>query len=104
MVTELDYQSRHAESAARAWAVGDIRAIKANLSDRPDLMDCIGSIAGTLATLRARNSAATVQAIESALTQKGKTILLLDMRELLRKDGVLERLEKRGLAIEGPRD
>jgi uncharacterized protein YbaP (TraB family) len=104
MVAELDYQSRHAESAARAWAVGDIRATKANLSDRPDLMDCIGSMAGTLAALRARNSAATVQAIETALTQKGKTILLVDMRELLRKDGVLERLEKRGLIIEGPRD
>jgi uncharacterized protein YbaP (TraB family) len=104
IVDELDYQSRHAESAARAWAVGDIRAIKANLSDRPDLMDCIGSMAGTLAALRARNSATTVQAIETALTQKGKTILLVDMRELLRRDGVLERLENRGLTIEGPRE
>ena len=104
LVDEIDYQSRHAERAARAWAVGDIRAIKANLSDRPDLMDCIGSMATTMATLRARNSAATVQAIETALSQKGKTILLLDMRELLRKDGVLERLKKRGLTIEGPRE
>lgn len=104
IVDELDYQSSHAESAARAWAVGDIRAIKANLSDRPDLMDCIGSMAGTLAALRARNSATTVQAIETALTQKGKTILLVDMRELLRRDGVLERLENRGLTIEGPRE
>ena len=104
MVDELDYQSRHAESAAHAWAVGDIRAIKANLSDRPDLMDCIGAMAETLAGLRARNSATTVQAIETALTQKGKTILLVDMRELLRKDGVLKRLEKRGLTIEGPRE
>jgi uncharacterized protein YbaP (TraB family) len=104
MVDEIDYQSRHAESAARAWAIGDIRAIKANLSDRPDLMDCIGAMAGTMAALRARNSAATAQAIETALTQKGKTILMLGTRELLRKDGVLERLEKRGLTIEGPRE
>jgi uncharacterized protein YbaP (TraB family) len=104
MVDELDYQSRHAESAARAWAVGDIRAIKANLSDRPDLMDCIGAVAGTMAALRERNSVSTVQAIEAALTQKGKTVLLVDMRELLRKGGVLERLEKRGHTIEGPQE
>ena len=104
MVDEIDYQSRHAEHAAHAWAVGDIRAIKANLSDRPDLMDCIGAMAGTMAALRARNNATTVQAIETALAQKGKTILMVGMRELLRKDGVLERLEKRGLTIEGPRE
>jgi uncharacterized protein YbaP (TraB family) len=104
VLDDLDYQARHAEAAARAWAVGDVRAIKANLSDRPDLFSCVAAMTTSLGAIRERGSAAIVDAIEAALASKGKTIAMLDMRELLRKDGVLERLEKRGLAIEGPRE
>ena len=58
------------EEIYESLAVGDIRAIKANLSDRPDLMDCIGAMAGTMAALRARNNATTVQAIETETANK----------------------------------
>ncbi|MBV9549282.1 MAG: TraB/GumN family protein [Alphaproteobacteria bacterium] len=102
VVDDLTYQSTHAAAAARAWAVGDIRAVKANLNDRPDIMECVTAQVGSLATFRAHAAAAEAASIEAALDQKGKTIMLLDMREFLRKGGVLEQLEARHLTIEGP--
>jgi hypothetical protein len=101
-VADLDYLSVHAEPAARAWAVGDIRTVKANLNDRPGILDCMSAAVGSLAQIRARSTAAEVASIDDALNQKGKTIAVLDMRELLRKGGVLERLQAKGLTIEGP--
>lgn len=104
VLDDLNYQARHAEAAARAWAVGDIRTIKANLSDRPDIFNCVAAMAASLGAIRERGTAALAEAVEAALANKGKTIAMLDMRDLLRKDGVLERLEKRGLTIEGPQE
>jgi len=102
MIEDITYQSTHAQAAARAWAIGDIRTVKANLDDRPGILDCIATAVGSLGAVRAKAAAAEAAAIEAALSQKGKTIALMDMRELLRKGGVLEQLEARHLTIEGP--
>ena len=101
-VEDLDYLSVHAETAAKAWAVGNIRAVKANLADGLDPMECISAAVSSLATIRARATAAEVDGIVGALNQKGKTVALLGMGDLLRKGGVLEQLQARGLTIEGP--
>ena len=50
----------------------------------------------------AHNSAEYVSAIDAALNQPGKTIVVIGMGPLLRKGGVLERLQARHIAIEGP--
>ena len=50
----------------------------------------------------ARNSAATVAAIDTALNQPGKTIVVLGLGLLLRKGGVLEQLKARHITIEAP--
>lgn len=101
-IDALSYLSVHAEPAARAWAIGDVKTVKANLDDAPDPMDCITAAVTSLAAIRAKSDAAELAGIEKALDQKGKTIALIGMRDLLRKGGLLEQLQARGLTIEGP--
>jgi uncharacterized protein YbaP (TraB family) len=91
----------HAAPAARAWAVGDIRTVKANYSESR-LGNCIIAAVQAIGDINARNSSEYVTAIDAALNQPGKTIVVIGMGPLLRKDGVLERLQGQHIAIEGP--
>ena len=43
-----------------------------------------------------------IERLDAALDKPGKTIVVINMGQLLRKDGVLERLQGRHIAIEGP--
>ena len=52
--------------------------------------------------INARNSAEYVSAIDAALNQSGKTIVVIGIGPLLRKGGVLERLQGLHLVLEGP--
>jgi hypothetical protein len=49
-----------------------------------------------------RNIAEYVSAIDAALDRPGKAIVVIQMGPLLRKNGVLERLQARGIAMEHP--
>jgi uncharacterized protein YbaP (TraB family) len=91
----------HAAPAARAWAVGDIKTVKANYSESR-LGNCIIAAVQAMGDINARNSAEYVSAIDAALNQPGKTIVVIGMGTLLRQGGVLERLQARHIAIEGP--
>jgi hypothetical protein len=63
----------HAMAAARAWAVGDIRAVKAHYSESR-LFGCVIAQVERIGGIDARNSAETVTAIDQALNQPGKTV------------------------------
>jgi hypothetical protein len=91
----------HADTAARAWAVGDIKTVKAHYSEWR-LGNCLMGAVQKFSDIDGRNIAGYVSAIDTALDKPGKTIALIYMGPLLRKSGVLERLQARGIAIEGP--
>jgi hypothetical protein len=91
----------HAATAARAWAVGDIKTVKAHYSEWR-LGNCLTGAVQKFSDIDGRNIAEYVSAIDAALDKPGKTIALIYMGPLLRKNGVLERLQARGIAIEGP--
>jgi hypothetical protein len=91
----------HADIAARAWAVGDIKTVKVHYSEWR-LGNCIMAAVQKFSDIDGRNVAEYVSAIDAALDKPGKTIAILYMGPLLRKNGVLERLQARGIAIEGP--
>ena len=91
----------HAAPAARAWAVGDIKTVKANYSESR-LGNCIMAAVQAFGDIDARNSAEYVSAIDAALNQPGKTIVVIGMGPLLRKGGVLDRLQALHMTIEGP--
>jgi len=102
-VEDATWALDHAGKAGRAWAVGDIRTVKANYSESRFGI-CVLSAVKAMGDIDTRNTADTVAAIDAALNQPGKTIAVVNMGPLLRKGGVLEQLEARHIAIEGPAD
>jgi uncharacterized protein YbaP (TraB family) len=99
---DVDVMQAHAKLAAEAWAIGDIDAIKEHYSE-PKALDCLGQSA-SFTKLWQRSVDDTVGAVDTALKQRGRTVIVINIGELLRKNGVLERLKAQGLQIEGPGD
>lgn len=102
-VDDVLWASEHAEAAARAWAIGNVRAMKAHYAESR-LMNCaIGSVTRA-AEIEARNVSETVAAIDGALKKPGKTVAVVNLGPLLRKGGILEKLQIMGVAIQSPAD
>jgi hypothetical protein len=100
-VDDVNWGMAHAGAAARAWAVGDVRGVKVNYS-QSRLIDCITGASHAVADIDARNIADYTAAIDGALNQPGKTIAVIGMGPLLRRGGVLERLQALHVTIESP--
>jgi hypothetical protein len=100
-VEDADWDLGHAALAADAWTVGDIRAVKANYGESR-LANCIIAAVHSVADINERDAADYTAAINDALDKPGKTIAVIDIGPLLRKNGVLERLEALHVTIEGP--
>jgi hypothetical protein len=100
-VEDVDRLSAHAAAAAHAWAVGDIKTVEANYAESR-LYDCVIAAVQHVADLNERNVADTVAAIDAALNKPGKTIVVVQIGPLLRRNGVLQRLQAMHLPIEGP--
>jgi hypothetical protein len=100
-VEDVDCAFTHAIPAAEAWAVGDVRGVKANYGDSR-VLDCVTAAVHSVADINERNVADYTASINAALDKPGKTIAVIDVGPLLRRNGVLERLQKLHVAIEGP--
>jgi len=99
---DIDVMAQHARLAAQAWATGDLDGIKANYSD-PKALDCLGQSA-SFSKLWARSVNDTLSAVNTALKTPGKTVAVVGIGELLRKNGLVDRLKAEGFAVEGPGD
>ncbi len=91
----------HGRAMAEAWAVGDIKEVKAHFAV-PRIQDCQAATVHAMGAMEQNRIPAFVAAIEAALDKPGKTIAIVGLPPLLRKGGVLEQLEARHLTIEGP--
>jgi TraB/PrgY/gumN family len=100
-VEDVDRQLVHAVPAAQAWAIGDIRNVKAHYGESR-LADCVIAAVHSVAGISERNVTDYTAAINAALDKPGKSIAVIDIGPLLKRDGVLERLEALHVAIEGP--
>jgi len=100
-VEDVNWALGHADKAARAWAVGDIKTVKAHYSEWR-LGTCIMAAVQKFSDIDGRNIAEYVSAIDAALNRPGKTIVVIGIGPLLRKGGVLERLQALGIAMEHP--
>ena len=98
---DVNWALGRADTAARAWAVGDIKTVKAHYSEWR-LGNCVIGAVQRFSDIDGRNIAEYVSATDAALNKPGKTIVVIHMGPLLRKNGVLEGLQARGIAIEGP--
>jgi hypothetical protein len=100
-VEDVNWARGHAERAAHAWAVGDLRTVRDHYSESR-LFGCVIAQVERIGDINARNTIETVRAIDAALNQPGKAVALVQMGALLRKDGVLARLKAQGVLIEAP--
>ena len=100
-VEDVNWALGHADRAARAWAVGDIKTVKANYSEWR-LGTCIMAAVQKFSDIDGRNVSEYVSAIDAALDKPGKTIVVINMGPLLRRNGVLERLTAKHIQIEAP--
>ena len=97
---DIDVMASHARLAADAWAKGDLEGIKAHYAE-PKALDCLGQSA-SFSRLWAQSVSDTVAAIDAALDRRGKVVIAINIGELLRRNGVVERLKAQGLTVEGP--
>lgn len=99
-VSDVEQRMVHATPAAEAWAAGDVKAIKAHYT--ASFFNACGKLTVGYAKMYDRAVADYLKAIEQALAQPGKTVLITDVGSLLRNTGVVEKLHAEGITIEGP--
>jgi hypothetical protein len=99
-LTDIDIEAVHAQSAAQAWAIGDVDGIKAHYSETR--LDACLQQSGVYAALRDKAISDVANAITGVLDKPGRSFAVMPIGIWLRKGGVLERLEASGLTISGP--
>jgi uncharacterized protein YbaP (TraB family) len=98
---DIERRVVHARPMAEAWAVGDIKGVKEHFAESRS-QDCLAAAVHAFGAMQQNRVPAFVAAIDAALDKPGKVVAVMDMGPLLRKDGVLERLEAQHLTIQGP--
>ncbi len=99
-LVQNDHEADHAIEVAKAWAVGDLRTVRAQYSTEV-IERCLLRIPSA-ATLREQGVADTVRTLNDALSKPGKTVAVVDLGFLLRRNGVLDRLQAGGATISVP--
>ena len=100
-IRDIDFQSRHVQAAANAWAIGDVTAMMANWSPS-GYYECLVRLSPHATGIDARSIEDTVAAIDAALADGGRTLAVVDIGILMRQQGVLDRLKAEGISITGP--
>ena len=99
-VDEVVLEAGRAASTARAWAVGRLAEVRAQRSEAA--WDRCILDAPTARALIDRGTADAVAAVEDALRRPGRTVAVVDLRFLDRRDGLLDRLRARGAEVTAP--
>ncbi|MDC7682636.1 TraB/GumN family protein [Asticcacaulis sp. BYS171W] len=97
----LDYDLRTTQSMAKAWATGDLPAVM-RLYREPDFLTCVLSGETTADMYQTYAIDSMTAAIGAALDTPGKSVAIVPFDDLLRKDGVLDRLKAEGVEITAP--
>jgi uncharacterized protein YbaP (TraB family) len=95
---DIDALRAHAVPTAQAWAKGDLDTIENNYSEQ-HFESCIQAMP-SFAALFERGVTDSMKAVNGALAKPGKTVMIVSMGAMLRKNGLLERLEAQGLDFE----
>ena len=100
MLSEIEFSTRYAKTATDAWAQADIATVRAYMVNSASDACLEGQSSTALALNRMVDD--NVKAIEANLKTPGKSIVVMPLGALLRKDGALERLRAKGIEISDP--
>ena len=91
----------HLASAGRAWAVGDLQAVRANTSPlETPLIVFLHTPTGKALGLRAVDD--TTQALRSALDKPGVAVAVVRLGDITQPGGAFDRLRQEGVSITEP--
>jgi len=97
-VTEVSAGPDRIRIAARAWAQGDVRTA---LTAERGYERCFAALP-VITTLMLRGQGDMADSIAAALVTPGETVAVVELRSLLARGGVLDRLRARGLSVRTP--
>jgi uncharacterized protein YbaP (TraB family) len=98
----IDFERAHAKAGAEAWARGDLAGARAAGSG--PILDRCAALLSSYGAVLERGTADFTTAIEEALNRPGKAVAVIDLRYLLRANGVLDRLQAAGATISVPKE
>ena len=98
----IDFERAHAKAGAEAWAHGDLAGARASGSG--PILDRCAALLSSYGAVLERGTADFTAAIEEALKRPGKAVAVIDLRYLLRANGVLDRLQAAGATISVPKE
>lgn len=101
-VTDVDHSIKTIEPTAKAWANGQT-AVLLNQTRTSSSADCIYSVS-EVNKQRELVFQSEIKAIKAALEQPGKTVMVTNIRPLVARNGILERLKADGLTVRTPAD
>lgn len=91
----------HAGAAGRAWAAGDLKTVRVNISlGETPLVVFLHTNAGRQTYARAVDD--TTDALRSALEKPGVTVAVVRLADLVQRDGALDRLRVQGVEVTEP--
>ena len=100
-VAGVDFGLDHMAAAGRAWAVGDLKTVRANLSPaETPLAVFLHTAAGR--EIGARSVDDTAAALRAALDRPGSTLAVLRLAALVQQGGALDRLRSEGVSVTEP--
>ena len=103
VVTVLETDIEPMQARARAWALGDVDALRA-LPHAEDRTACVAAVSGSdrVRRLIARAEDDWLIAVEDSLARNPGTLAVQSMDRLLGEHGALATLRARGYSVEGP--
>jgi len=105
----IEHGLPQAAARANAWAVGDLATLRAMPRSRAQVVACLSAWTETdtarkrgLTDIDARVLDAWLEAVDKAVAEHRVSFATLSIDELLREDGYLAELAKRGYTIQAP--
>ena len=100
-VAGVDFGLDHVGAAGRAWARGDLRTVRANISpSETPLAVFLHTSSGRRIAARAVDD--VTEALRSALKTPGVTVAVLSVGGLVQQGGALDRLRAEGVEVSEP--
>ena len=97
----IDHDLATADLMGKAWAEGDVPTILANHRE-PAWVSCFLAQPKYAAIYETYAVDDMVKAVDDALKTSGKSVAVMPLSDLLRRDGILDRLRAEGVTITAP--